>query len=133
MFDDTIAGNIRAGDAAMSDEQIENAARMAAAHEFITALPGGYDYRVGERGKALSGGQRQRIAIARAFARRPGLLLLDEATSGLDSDTENRVLEALKALSGTTTILFATHRERPQDFATRVVRIAAGHVGEQRN
>lgn len=110
LFDDTIAANIECGRPGASPEQIEAAARAAAAHDFIAALPAGYETKAGEAGTRLSGGQRQRIAIARAVLRDAPILLLDEATSALDAENEARVQEALERLmSGRTTLVIA-HR-----------------------
>jgi subfamily B ATP-binding cassette protein MsbA len=110
LFDETIRANIGFGRAGASDEAIIAAAQAAAAHDFIAALPGGYDTRVGEGGLRLSGGQRQRIAIARAMLRDAPILLLDEATSALDTENERQVQDALKRLmKGRTTIVIA-HR-----------------------
>ena len=110
LFDDSIRANIAYGRFGATDEEIEVAARMAAAHEFIMALPEGYDTVVGERGLNLSGGQRQRLAIARAMLKNAPLLLLDEATSALDTESERQVQQALELLmKGRTTIVIA-HR-----------------------
>ncbi|RYG17969.1 MAG: ABC transporter ATP-binding protein, partial [Caulobacteraceae bacterium] len=98
LFDDTIAANIAYGRPGATQAQIEEAARSAAAHDFITALPQGYDTRAGEAGLRLSGGQRQRIAIARAFVKDAPILLLDEATSALDTESEALVQTALERL-----------------------------------
>ncbi|MCR6629077.1 MAG: ABC transporter transmembrane domain-containing protein [Magnetospirillum sp.] len=110
LFDDSIRANIAYGRFGATDEEIETAARMAAAHEFIMALPEGYDTVVGERGLNLSGGQRQRLAIARAMLKNAPILLLDEATSALDTESERQVQHALEQLmKGRTTIVIA-HR-----------------------
>src|SRR5207248_6982575 len=109
-FDDTVAANIRYGREDANIDAVIAAATAAAAHEFISQLPRGYDTRVGEGGLRLSGGQRQRIAIARAMLRNAPILLLDEATSSLDSENERLVQEALRRLvKGRTTIVIA-HR-----------------------
>jgi subfamily B ATP-binding cassette protein MsbA len=110
LFNDTIRANIAFGKAGASNEEIENAARLAYAHDFIAELPEGYDTLLGERGLNLSGGQRQRIAIARAILKGPPILILDEATSALDTVSESLVQNALERLmKGRTTIVVA-HR-----------------------
>jgi subfamily B ATP-binding cassette protein MsbA len=110
LFDDTIHANIACGREGASFDSVVLAAKAAAAHEFITSLPQGYETTVGEGGLRLSGGQRQRIAIARAMLRDAPILLLDEATSSLDSENERLVQDALKRLmKGRTTIVIA-HR-----------------------
>jgi subfamily B ATP-binding cassette protein MsbA len=110
LFNDTIYHNLALGTAVASRDEILAAARSAHAHEFITALPLGYDTVVGERGALLSGGQKQRIAIARAFLRRAPILILDEATSALDSDSEAAVQDALRQLVRGKTVLIIAHR-----------------------
>lgn len=110
LFSDTIRENIAAGRPNASQEEIEWAAKMANAHDFILETPNGYDTKLGERGLNLSGGQRQRIAIARALLKNPPLLILDEATSALDTVSEQAVQDALdRAMAGRTTIVIA-HR-----------------------
>ncbi|WP_290982897.1 lipid A export permease/ATP-binding protein MsbA [Ferrovibrio sp.] len=110
LFDDTVRNNIAYGRPEASQADIEDAARTAAAHEFIQALPQGYDTMVGENGVKLSGGQRQRIAIARAMLRDAPILLLDEATSALDSESERLIQEALRRLMRGRTTLVIAHR-----------------------
>jgi len=110
LFDETVAENIALGKLGASRQDIERAARDAAAHDFITALPQGYDTRVGEGGLKLSGGQRQRIAIARAMLRDAPILLLDEATSALDTESERQVQEALTRLMKDRTTIVIAHR-----------------------
>jgi ABC-type multidrug transport system fused ATPase/permease subunit len=110
LFSGTIAENIRYGRLTATMEGVEAAARAANAHEFISALPEGYDTQVGEKGVALSGGERQRIAVARAFLKDAPILILDEPTSSIDSRTEGVILDALdRLMSGRTTLMIA-HR-----------------------
>jgi ABC-type multidrug transport system fused ATPase/permease subunit len=92
----TIRENIKYGREGATEREIERAATAAAAHEFISALPSGYDTQVGERGSLLSGGQQTRLALARAMVKDPALLLLDEATSSLDAENESAVIRALE-------------------------------------
>ena len=110
LFTGTVGDNIRYGCPDASDEAILEAAKAAWAHDFIEALPEGYDSQVGEAGVRLSGGQRQRIAIARAILRDPALLLLDEATSALDAESEHQVQKALERLMAGRTTLVIAHR-----------------------
>ncbi len=110
LFNDTIFHNLALGREGATREEIVAAARAAHAHEFITALPAGYDTIVGERGALLSGGQKQRLAIARAFLRNAPILILDEATSALDSESEAAVQDALRHLVAGKTVLIIAHR-----------------------
>ena len=110
LFDDSIRANISYGNPDASDEEIEAAAKAAAAHDFIMSLPKGYDTSVQEAGNALSGGERQRIAIARALLKDSPILLLDEPTSSLDSQSETKVQEALSRLMEGRTVLMIAHR-----------------------
>lgn len=120
--------NIRFGRPDASDAQVEAAARAAAAHEFISALPDGYDSYVGERGVMLSGGQKQRIAIARAILRDAPVLLLDEATSALDAESERAVQQAVDELSEGRTTLIVAHRLATVKKADRIVVLDQGRV-----
>ncbi|WP_312160288.1 ABC transporter transmembrane domain-containing protein [Phenylobacterium sp.] len=130
LFDDTIQANIAYGRPGATDAQIIEAAKAAAAHEFIGALPEGYETLVGEAGARLSGGQRQRIAIARAFLKDAPILLLDEATSALDTESEAQVQVALSRLmAGRATILIA-HRLSTVRGADRIYVIEKGKVVE---
>lgn len=131
LFDDTLAANIAYGRPDATQDQIEAAARAAAAHEFITALPDGYQTRAGEAGLRLSGGQRQRVAIARAFLKDAPILLLDEATSALDTESEALVQGALERLMKGRATLMIAHRLSTVQNADRIYVISAGRVVEQ--
>ena len=133
LFDDTIAANIAYGRKDVSEDQIIEAARAAAAHDFIQALPDGYQTRVGEAGMRMSGGQRQRIAIARAFLKDAPILLLDEATSALDTESETLVQAALERLMHGRATLMIAHRLSTVRNADRIYVIDAGRVAEQGN
>jgi ATP-binding cassette subfamily B protein len=128
LFSTSIAENIRYGRPGASDEEVEAAARTANAHGFISAMPGGYDTQVGERGVQLSGGQKQRVAIARAVLKDPRVLILDEATSALDAESEHLVKEALERLMRGRTTLIIAHRLSTVMSADRVVVLDAGRV-----
>jgi subfamily B ATP-binding cassette protein MsbA len=130
LFDDTLAANIAYGRPGATDEDIVAAARAAAAHEFISALPEGYETRAGEAGLRLSGGQRQRIAIARAFLKDAPILLLDEATSALDTESEALVQAALERLMQGRATLMIAHRLSTVRNADRIHVIEAGRVVE---
>jgi ABC-type multidrug transport system, ATPase and permease components len=131
LFDDTIAANIAYGRIAASKAEIEEAARHAAAHDFIMELQGGYEARVGEAGSRLSGGQKQRIAIARAMLKNAPILLLDEATSALDNESERLVQKALETLmKGRTTIMIA-HRLSTIAHADMIFVMKEGRVAER--
>ena len=131
LFDDTIRSNIAYGSPQASAAEIEEAARNAAAHEFILALPAGYDTRVGEAGFKLSGGQRQRIAIARAMLKNAAILLLDEATSALDTASEMQVQKALTRLMEGRTTLVIAHRLSTIKHAHNIYVVDGGRVVEQ--
>jgi subfamily B ATP-binding cassette protein MsbA len=130
LFDDTIAANIAYARPGATQGEIEAAARAAAAHDFIGALPGGYGARVGEAGARLSGGQRQRIAIARAFLKDAPILLLDEATSALDAESEAQVQAALARLMAGRTTLIIAHRLSTIRAADRIYVLDHGRVAE---
>ena len=130
LFSDSVRDNIAFGGPSASLEQIQEAARAANAHEFVTALPQGYDTPVGERGSKLSGGERQRIAIARALLKDAPILILDEATSALDAESEEKVQEALSRLvQGRTTFVIA-HRLSTITAADRIVVLRDGQISE---
>lgn len=131
LFRVSIAENITAGRKGFTRKDIEEAARLANAHDFIMELPNGYDTVIGEGGATLSGGQQQRIAIARALLGNPRILVLDEATSNLDAESEQLVQEALDRLSqGRTTIVIA-HRAATVQAADRVVVVNKGRIVQQ--
>ncbi|MBW3604682.1 MAG: ABC transporter ATP-binding protein/permease [Actinobacteria bacterium] len=127
LFDDTVRGNIALRDD-LDPKDVERAARMARAHEFVSALPGGYDTRVGERGVALSGGQRQRLALARALAQQPRLLLLDDATSAVDPSVEAEILRNLKDADLPATVLIVAYRPSSIALADEVVFVEDGRI-----
>ena len=128
LFDDTIRANIAYGRKEASDEEIWTAAQNAAAHEFITELPQGYETLVGEQGLKLSGGQRQRLAIARAILKNAPILLLDEATSSLDTESERQVQIALNHLMKGRTTLVIAHRLSTVVDADLIYVIEDGHI-----
>lgn len=131
LFEVSIAENITAGRTGYTREEIEEAARMANAHDFIMELPNGYDTVVGEGGCTLSGGQRQRIAIARALLGNPRILVLDEATSNLDPESEHLVKQALERLAVGRTTLIIAHRAATVQSADRVVVVSKGRIVQQ--
>ena len=130
LFDDTIRANIAYGRLDASEAEIEAAARAAAAHGFITALPEGYDTRIGAAGIKLSGGQRQRVSIARAMLKRAPILLLDEATSALDTESERKIQGALATLMEGKTTLVVAHRLSTIVDADLVAVLANGRIVE---
>jgi subfamily B ATP-binding cassette protein MsbA len=131
IFDDTAEANIAAGRPEATRAEVEDAARAAAAHDFIAALPQGYATVLGSGGSRLSGGQRQRIALARALLRNPRILLLDEATSALDAENEALVQQALARLRAGRTTLVIAHRLATVRDADRIVVMEAGRAVEQ--
>ena len=131
IFADTARENIRFGRPEATDAEVEQAAKAAAAHEFLNELPDGYDSYVGERGVMLSGGQKQRIAIARAILRDAPILLLDEATSALDAESENAVQQAVDELAQNRTTLIVAHRLATVKKADRIVVFEAGKIVAQ--
>jgi subfamily B ATP-binding cassette protein MsbA len=130
LFHDSVRANIALGRPGATQAEIEDAARAAAAHDFIMALPQGYDTNVGDRGSAISGGERQRIALARAFLRNAPILLLDEATSALDAASEARVQDALTRLSKGRTVLVIAHRLSTVRDADRILVFNKGEIVE---
>ncbi len=131
LFHDTVAANIAFADGDADQDQIERAARLAGAHEFICDLPEGYATLVGERGFSLSGGQRQRLAIARAILADPRVLILDDATSAVDPTKEHEIRGALaEVMAGRSTIVIA-HRPATVALADRVVLVDEGRVAAE--
>ena len=121
LFDDTLAANIRVGDPRADDERVRRAADLAGVTEIVARLPGGWDARVGEGGRALSGGERQRVSIARALLKRAPIVLLDEATSALDAENEANVVAAIEELRRTSTLVVIAHKLETIAAADQVV------------
>lgn len=131
LFEGTIRDNIRYGRPEATDAEIEDAARLANAHDFILAQPQGYDTPVGENGVTLSGGQRQRLSIARALVRNAPILLLDEATSALDTESEAAVQQALDAAMNGRTVIVIAHRLSTVVNADKIIVMQGGEVAEE--
>ncbi|HYE30369.1 MAG TPA: ABC transporter ATP-binding protein [Methylomirabilota bacterium] len=131
LFDQTVAENIGLGKPGATQQEIEDAARAAHAHDFIRALPNGYQTRVGERGVMLSGGQRQRIAIARAFIRQAPILALDEATAALDAQSESEVQRALESIAANKTVICVAHRLSTLASMDEIIFMAQGRIVER--
>ena len=131
LFFGTIRENIAYGKAGATQEEIEAAAKMANADEFIAKMPHGYDTMVGERGLTLSGGQRQRIGIARAIVRNSPILILDEPTAALDTESEKLVMEALERLMAGRTVIIIAHRLSTIRDADKIVVLKGGYVAEE--
>jgi subfamily B ATP-binding cassette protein MsbA len=130
LFDMTVAENIALGKAGATRAEIEAAAQAAFAHEFIAAMPQGYDSRVGERGVTLSGGQRQRLCLARAFVRNAPILVLDEATASLDSKAEAEVQAAIDRLAEHRTVISVAHRLSTLAAMDRIIVLSEGRIVE---
>ncbi|WNI15619.1 ABC transporter ATP-binding protein [Actinacidiphila sp. ITFR-21] len=130
LFSDTVRANIAYGHPEASDEEVVAATRAAQAHEFISALPDGYDTVVGEKGLTLSGGQRQRVALARAILTDPRLLLLDDATSAIDARVEAEIFDALREVTRGRTTLLIAHRRSTLALADRIAVLDAGRLAD---
>ena len=131
LFNDTVRNNIAYGAPERPLEEVVAAAKAAYAHDFITALPQGYDTMVGELGMRLSGGQRQRLAIARALLKNAPILILDEATSSLDTESERLVQAAIELLMVGRTVLVIAHRLSTIQRADRIVVLTEGKIVEE--
>lgn len=131
LFNDTLAYNIGFGKTGSTQEEIEEAARLAHLHDFIASLPEGYQTMVGERGVRLSGGEKQRVSIARAALRRPKIYVFDEATSSLDSKTEREIARSLEEISRTRTTFIIAHRLSSVVHADEIIVLDAGTIAER--
>lgn len=130
LFNRSVRENIALSDPGMSLDRVIHAATLAGAHEFISALPEGYDTKVGEQGAGLSGGQRQRIAIARALVTNPRILILDEATSALDYESEHAVMQNMRSICEGRTVMIIAHRLSTVRRANRIVVVEQGQIVE---
>lgn len=130
LFNDTIGYNIGYAKLGATQSEIEAAARAAQIHDFIRALPDGYETRVGERGLKLSGGEKQRVAIARTLLKDPPILFLDEATSALDNTTEREIQSALDNASRDRTTLMIAHRLTTVTGADKIIVMDEGRISE---
>jgi ABC-type multidrug transport system fused ATPase/permease subunit len=133
LFNGTIAENIGYSVKNATQEQIENAAKIACADEFITQMPGGYSTMIGERGIRLSGGQKQRLSIARAVLRNTPILILDEATSSVDMETELQIQQAIENLTGSRTVIVIAHRRSTIMSADQILVLDKGSIIERGN
>jgi subfamily B ATP-binding cassette protein MsbA len=131
LFNDTVRNNILLGREDATQEEIEAAARVANAHEFITQLPNGYETSIGDGGNKLSGGQKQRLSIARAVLKNPPIMILDEATSALDTESERLVQDALEKMMRNRTSLVIAHRLSTIQKADQIVVMHKGKIVEQ--
>jgi len=131
LFNDTVYNNIAFGVENTTQQQVEDAARIANAHEFISEMPEGYQTNIGDRGSKMSGGQRQRIAIARAILKNPPILILDEATSALDTSSERLVQDALNNLMRNRTSIIIAHRLSTIQHADEIIVLKKGEIIER--
>jgi subfamily B ATP-binding cassette protein MsbA len=131
LFNDTVRNNIGLGKENAAEEEIVAAARIANAHEFITALPMGYDTNIGDSGNKLSGGQKQRLSIARAVLKNPPIMILDEATSALDTESERLVQDALERMMENRTSIVIAHRLSTIQNAHTIVVLQQGEIVEK--
>ena len=131
LFEDTIANNIRFGKPEASQEEVIEAAKKAACHDFILSLPDGYDTKIGEGGASLSGGERQRISIARAIIKDAPIIILDEATANVDPENEEALMQAIQALTHDKTIIMIAHRLKTDEHADQILVLEQGRIVEQ--
>ena len=131
LFEDTIANNIRFGKPEASQEEVIEAAKKAACHDFILSLPDGYDTKIGEGGASLSGGERQRISIARAIIKDAPIIILDEATANVDPENEEALMQAIQALTSDKTIIMIAHRLKTVEHADQILVLDQGRIVEQ--
>ncbi len=131
LFNDTVGYNIAYGRENATQKDVEEAAKAAQIHDFIMSLPKGYDTQVGERGLKLSGGEKQRVGIARTLLKNPPILLLDEATSALDSETEQGILDSLRAMGHGRSVITIAHRLSTVVDADKIVVLENGHIVEE--
>ena len=130
LFDETIEDNLRIAKPQATQQELEEACRMASVHDFIASLPDGYKTRVGALGDELSSGEKQRLGLARAFLRGSSLILLDEPTSNVDSINEGIILKALRQQKQDRSIILVSHRESTMAAADRVYRVEKGRMYE---
>jgi subfamily B ATP-binding cassette protein MsbA len=130
LFSDSIRNNIALYNNAITDKEIEEAAKFIGAHDFIMQLPGGYDFNVRERGNMLSTGQRQMIAFLRAYVHKPAILVLDEATSSIDTETEQLIQSATEKITQNRTSFIIAHRLATIQKASRILVIEDGKIVE---
>ena len=128
LFNATVKENILIGRADATDDEVNEAARQARAHDFITSMEKGYETVIGEKGMRLSGGQRQRLALARAFLRQAPILVLDEAASALDSENEELVQQAIMELARDKTVFIIAHRFSTLSVVNRILVFDNGEV-----
>ena len=131
LFEDTIANNIRFGKPEASQEEVIEAAKKAACHDFILSLPDGYNTKIGEGGASLSGGERQRISIARAIIKDAPIIILDEATANVDPENEEALMQAIQALTRDKTIIMIAHRLKTVEHADQILVLDQGRIVEQ--
>lgn len=128
LFHDTIANNIRFGQPDAPMEDVIAAAKKACCHDFISALPDGYDTVIGEGGASLSGGEKQRISIARAMMKDAPVIFLDEATANVDPENENELMQAVSALTKEKTVIMIAHRLKTVEHADQILAVDQGRI-----